>query len=533
MAKAGTTRTAVPRPRTTKATTKGTRSRKTAATTATTRAKTSRSRTATSEAAHPAPPPSLAQRVEAGRQARRRVPPDQLGSIDLSGRADPVDILQRQSDGRVPELLPVRYGRMVASPFAFLRGSASVMAADLATAPVSGIPVQACGDAHLANFGVYASPDRRLVFDLNDFDETHPGPWEWDLLRLAASLAVVGRERGLRRKERRGVVRAAAERYRAAMNTFAQQGNLDVWYARMDVDELRDLLSGLVSRQRRKELDKSLAKARSRDSLRALGKLTEVVDGHRRFHTDPPLLVPIADLLPQIAQDELEQQLRGLLDGYRQTLQPDRRALLLRYDFVDLARKVVGVGSVGTRCWVALLLGRDDEDPLVLQIKEAVPSVLAPHVPADLLAAVPAELQAPAHQGERVVAGQHLMQAASDVFLGWQRTLGIDGIERDFYVRQLYDQKGSADLERIAPEGLTLYGQLCAWTLARAHARSGDRVAIDAYLQPEPGSGPGTDDGFTDAVVRFSEDYADRTEQDHALLAEAADSGRIQVRTGL
>lgn len=486
------------------------------------------------KATRTSPPPTPEERAAAGREARRRAPLDGIGRLDLSRRADPVDILQRQGAARLPELVPVRYGRMLASPFAFLRGAAAVMAADLATAPVSGLAVQACGDAHLANFGAYAAPDRRLVFDLNDFDETHPGPWEWDLLRLAASFEVAGRDRGFGRKERKRAVRTLAERYRDAMAGFAGQGNLAVWYARIDVDDVRTLLVDKVSAQRRKAFDKSIAKARSRDSLRALGKLTELVDGRRQFHTDPPLLVPIADLLPDVARDELHDQLRGLLDGYRSTLQRDRRALLLGYELVDLARKVVGVGSVGTRCWVTLLRGRDDDDPLVLQIKEAEPSVLAAHVPARMLAALPPELQAPEHQGERVVAGQHLMQAASDVFLGWQRTAGIDGVERDFYVRQLHDQKGSADVEGMNPEGLALYAQMCAWTLARAHARSGDRVAIAAYLGVDGATGAtGADDGFVDAVVRFAADYADRTEQDHGLLGAAAESGRITVRAGV
>ncbi|HEU4566446.1 MAG TPA: DUF2252 domain-containing protein [Marmoricola sp.] len=497
--------------------------------------------TATDGGARPAPPPSLDERVQRGREARRQLPPEQIGQVDLSDRADPVDILQRQGAKRLPELVPVRYGRMLATPFAFLRGAAAVMAADLATAPVSGLVVQACGDAHLANFGAYAAPDRRLVFDLNDFDETHPGPWEWDLLRLAASFEMAGRERGLSRKERKRAVRAVAARYREAMAAFAGQGNLAVWYARIDVEDIRTLMADKVSAQRRKAFDKSIAKARSRNSLRALGKLTELVDGHRRFHTDPPLLVPISDLLPDLARDELQDRLRGLLAGYRSTLQRDRRALLIGYEYVDLARKVVGVGSVGTRCWVTLLRGRDDDDPLVLQIKEAERSVLAPHVPAPMLAALPPELQAPDHQGERVVAGQHLMQAASDVFLGWERTAGIDGVERDFYVRQLHDQKGSADVEGMNAEGLVLYAQMCAWTLARAHARSGDRVAIAADLGAVGGSGDGRpygplhdeDDGFVDAVVRFAVDYADRTEQDHDLLARAAQSGRVPVETGL
>ncbi|MGN6332225.1 MAG: DUF2252 domain-containing protein [Motilibacteraceae bacterium] len=466
------------------------------------------------------------------------MPPERIGEIDLSGRADPVDILVRQGAARLPELVPVRYGRMLASPFAFLRGAAAVMAADLATAPVSGLVVQACGDAHLVNFGAYAAPDRRLVFDLNDFDETHPGPWEWDLLRLAASFEVAARDRGFSRKERKRAVRTVATRYREAMVELAGRGHLAVWYARIDVDDIRALLADKMSAQRRKAFDKTVAKARSRDSLRALGKLTELVDGHRRFHTDPPLLVPIGDLLPDVAHDELQEQLRGLLAGYRSTLQRDRRALLLGNEYVDLARKVVGVGSVGTRCWITLLRGHDDDDPLLLQIKEAERSVLAPHVPDPMLTALPPELQAPENQGERVVAGQHLMQAASDVFLGWQRTAGIDGVERDFYVRQLHDQKGSADVEGMDPDALVLYAQMCAWTLARAHARSGDRVAIAAYLGGQDGgartgSGNGKEDGFVAAVLRFADDYADRSEQDHGLLAEAASSGRIEVRTGV
>lgn len=451
-------------------------------------------------------------RVAAGREARKRVPVDShAGYTPAPDRPDPVGILQAQDAGRLPELVPIRHGRMSLSPFAFLRGSAAVMAADLAAGPDTGLNVQLCGDAHLLNFGVFGSPERRLVFDINDFDETWPGPWEWDVKRLAASLAVAGRENGFGRKVRRGVTAAMAERYRTAMAQFAGMRDLEVWYARADIEDMAGLLGGQLDKARRKQIDRVRSKAMTRDSLQAYKKLTTLVDGSRRIAADPPLIVPIADLLPEMDRRELEDQLRGLLAGYRDSLADDRRHLFDRYEFVDLARKVVGVGSVGTRCWIVLMTGRDDNDPLLLQVKEAGRSVLA---------TADAE-----HEGRRVVSGQRLMQAVSDIFLGWHRVPGFDGRTRDFYVRQLRDWKGAAVVEEMNPDGMRAYAQLCGWTLARAHARTGDRIAIAAYL--------GEDGVFDNALAEFAELYADQAEHDHEALAAAVRDGRVEAHTGI
>jgi uncharacterized protein (DUF2252 family) len=414
-------------------------------------------------------------------------------------------VLAEQIPSRVPELVPLRHARMSASPFAFFRGAAAVMAGDLAGSPTSGITVQLCGDAHLSNFGLFASPERRLVFDLNDFDETLPGPWEWDVKRLAASLVIAARENGYSAKQTRKVVVSAVRRYQAAMTDFAGLGNLAVWYAAADVEAVRQRLASEA------ELDKSMAKrfegtvkrARGRDHLRSLRKLTTTVDGRRRFVADPPLLVPLSEVVTDRPEETAVDDMRNLFHGYSETLEHGHRELLRSYEFLDMARKVVGVGSVGTRCWVALLQGRDANDPLLLQVKEAQPSVLGAHLPPSIHH----------HQGTRVVAGQRLMQAASDIFLGWQTAEGTDGRRRDFYVRQLQDWKGSAQVETMVPKGMALYGQLCAWTLARAHARSGDRIAIAAYL--------GEDDAFAQAVGDYAEAYADRNEEDFARFAAA------------
>jgi uncharacterized protein (DUF2252 family) len=460
-----------------------------------------------------------AARFAAGRSARRDVPHDAHAGLPGSDdRPDPVAVLEAQAATRLPELVPIRYGRMLVSPFTFFRGAAAIMAADLARTPSSGLMCQLCGDAHLSNFGVFASPERRLVFDINDFDETYPGPWEWDVKRLAASLVVAGRDNGFKRKARAAVVAAAVSRYRQAMTAFAGQGELQVWYARADVDEVGLLLKDLVSKDRRKRFAAAQAKARTRDHLQAFRKMTRLVDGHRRIVADPPLIVPVGDLLPDAGRAALEEQVRGLLAQYAETLAPDRRRLLDAFQFVDMARKVVGVGSVGTRCWIVLLSGRDENDPLLLQVKEAPSSVLAPHVPGDLPTGWGSE-------GERVVLGQRLMQASSDIFLGWQTVAGIDGQVRDFYVRQLRDWKGSVEVEAQDEQAMELYGALCGWTLARAHARNGDRMAIAGYL----------DDGvaFDRALIEFAERYADRNEQDFQLLTEAARAGRIPVQSGL
>ncbi len=467
------------------------------------------------------------ERVALGKAARTLVPRAAHGEWEVSpARPDPVTLLESQADSRVQELVPIRYGRMLVSPFTFYRGAALVMASDLATTPNSGLQVQACGDAHLSNFGVFASAERNLVFDVNDFDETLPGPWEWDVKRLAASLAIAGRDRGFSNRERADVVRDAVSGYRTEMATLATMNDLDVWYARMDIEKvLRDLGDelGLAERKRsstslskaKVRADKALAKARTRDSLQALDKLTQVVNGKTSFVSDPPLLVPIEEILSDDQSILLTERMHELLSRYRGTLQSDRRHLLNQFRFVSIARKVVGVGSVGTRAWVILMVGSDGQSPLLLQAKEAQRSVLAAFVGESDYA----------NQGERVVAGQHLMQASSDIFLGWDQVDGIDGVKRDFYIRQLRDWKGSADTDQMTPQTMAVYGRLCGWTLARAHARSGDRVAIAAYL----GSGR----SFDNAIASFSESYADQNEQDFEALQRAAADGRIRVESGL
>lgn len=425
-------------------------------------------------------------------------------------RPDPIALLEQQAASRVPDLVPIRYGRMAVSPFAFYRGAAAVMSADLATTPDSGLRVQACGDAHLSNFGAFAAPDRRLVFDLNDFDESLPGPWEWDLKRLAASFTVAARERGMKRKQRQALVELTVCAYREAMREFAPMRNLEVWYSRFDVDQAMGLIEdedpGEVERVRR-----GVAKARVKDSLRALAKLTETVDGELRFRSEPPLLVPGEELLPAGDGRSVEELVANVLVAYRDTLPADRQHLLDRYRFRQLARKVVGVGSVGTRAWVVLLTGDDDSDPLFLQAKEAQASVMEPYVGASRYRS----------HGRRVVEGQRLMQSASDIFLGWCPAVGLDGEQRHFYVRQLWDWKRSAEIERLTPRGFEVYARICGWTLARAHARSGDRVAIAAYL--------GGGDSFDRAIARFAESYADQNQRDHEALLAAIESGRIEA----
>ena len=400
---------------------------------------------------------------------------------------------------------------MMVSPFTYYRGAALPMASDLSHTPVSGLAVQACGDAHLSNFGIFGSAERRLVFDVNDFDETTPGPWEWDVKRLAASLEVAGRGNGFSGKDRREIVTAAVARYRQAMRTFAGMTNLDIWYAHADLDELRAQYNTQLQARQRKMVDKGMAKARTRDSMQEVAKLTHLVDGRPKIIADPPLLVPITDLLPrQTDQAAFQAQITDLLAKYQRTLETDRRYLLDQYEYADMARKVVGVGSVGTRCWIVLLHGRNESDPLFLQIKEAEASVLSRFVGASKYT----------NMGQRVVAGQRLMQATSDIFLGWQRIeAGLDGKQRDFYVRQLRDWKYSIAIEALIPRGMRIYGELCGWTLARAHARSGDRIAIAAYL--------GGSDVFDKAITQFAAAYADQNERDHQALVDAVASGRL------
>jgi uncharacterized protein (DUF2252 family) len=454
---------------------------------------------------------SAAERAAAGKAAREVAPRSSHGDwAPIADRADPVELLERQAVSRVGQLVPLRYGRMLASPFAFYRGAAAVMAADMAGTPQSGFSVQLCGDAHLSNFGAFASPDRDLLFDVNDFDETLPGPWEWDVLRLAASFSVAGRERGFKSGERQQIVAAMAAEYREAMCRLAELGNLEVWYTKMDVPTIADRWAAAAGKKEVKAFRRSLAKVRAKDRMRALSKLTHEVDGQLRIVSEPPLIVPLRELADE-DPEEIEARVLKILGEYRETLSEDRRVLLDSYRYVDAALKVVGVGSVGTRAWIALLLGRDDGDPLFLQVKEAQPSVLEPY----------AEPTVYAQQGERVVQGQRLVQAASDILLGWVKTRDPDGNRRDYYVRQLWDQKGSARVERMDPAALTSYAQICGTTMAHAHARCGDRIAIAAYL--------GKGDTFDKAMAAFAESYADQNERDYEALQRAAGDGRIEV----
>jgi uncharacterized protein (DUF2252 family) len=456
---------------------------------------------------------SRADRVARGKDARMVTPLESHAEFQPDGPRDPVGLLLEQSKSRVPELVPIRHGRMLVSPFTFYRGAALPMAADLATTPTSGLQVQLCGDAHLSNFGAFASPERRLVFDVNDFDETLPGPFEWDVKRLAASLAVAGRDNGFQRKARRKIVLAAAEGYRTAMRGFAQQPFLDVWYAHLDIEQAIREFRSQVNAKRLKTAEKMLAKAHTRDSTQALSKLTTVVEGRRRIISDPPMIVPLEELFADVQASALYEQVRAVLGKYRRTLQSDRRHLLDQFTLVQAARKVVGVGSVGTRARILLMDSGDGVEPLFLQAKEAQPSVLADYCGRSQYT----------NQGERVVTGQHLMQAESDIFLGWTRVPGPDGVDRDFYVRQLKDWKWSAPIEQALLAGMRIYAGLCAWTLARAHARSGDRVSLAAYL--------GDSDTFDHAIADFAETYADQNERDYAALQAAVKAGKAEATT--
>jgi len=438
-----------------------------------------------------------------GKAARRAAPRSGHAEWELASR-DPSPILARQDESRLPELVPLRYERMLASPFAFFRGAAAVMAADLATTPSAGLEAQLCGDAHLSNFGIFAAPDRRLVFDCNDFDETCRGPFEWDVKRLAASVAIAGRERGFTAKERGQAVRRVVGSYRNSMRRFAAMRNIDVWYSRLDVEPVLEVLRSQVDERRLRRVERGLAKARGKESLRALRKLTREDDGELRIVSDPPLITPVEELADAT---EAEAQLRLVLDAYRESLTNDRRHLAGTYRYIHAARKVVGVGSVGTRAWIVLLLGKDARDPLFLQAKEAGESVLEPF----------AGKSPYRNHGRRVVEGQRLMQAASDVFLGWVATRGLDDERRCFYARQLWDGKGSAEVEGMSPRGLTIYAALCGDALARAHARSGERIAIASYL--------GSGEAFDKALARFAEAYADQNERDFEKVKQSARAG--------
>jgi uncharacterized protein (DUF2252 family) len=404
---------------------------------------------------------------------------------------------------------------MLVSPFTFYRGGAFLMAADLDASPRTGLTVQLCGDAHLSNFGAYAAPDRRLVFSVNDFDETLPGPFEWDVKRLAASFAVAGRDRGFDARQRKAINKTVGRAYRESMAEFAALGKFELWYARIDVDGIFDRLVRGASPKDVKRFERNLAKTRSKDSIKAFGKLTELVDGQPRIVGDPPLIVPVEDVATGHDLPQIEQLIRTILSGYRRSLPSDRRHLLEQFSYAHAARKVVGVGSVGTRAWIMLMQGRDAADPLFLQAKEAEASVLEPFLGKSAFA----------NHGKRVVEGQRLMQAASDLMLGWVRVDGLDGVTRDFYVRQLWDQKGSAVVETMSPQIMMAYAHLCGWTLAKAHARSGDPIAIAGYL--------GSSTTFDRALAAFAETYADQNERDFAAFRDAVDAGRLSATTGL
>jgi uncharacterized protein (DUF2252 family) len=457
------------------------------------------------------------ERVARGKAARNESPRRSHGQWEpAAGRPDPVALLEEQGASRVPELVPLRYGRMLVSPFTFYRGAALIMASDLAATPRSGLRAQICGDAHLSNFGVFASPERQMMFDINDFDETLPGPWEWDVKRLGASFEIAGRDRGFTPQDRRAVVAAGVAEYRTRMEQMAAMRNLDVWYAHIEVTKMFEQLSSLATKKQRAKAEANIAKARTRDSMQAFSKLTHEVDGQRRIKSDPPLIVPIEELIPADAERrDVDGELHALIRSYRRTLETDRRELLESFQYVHSARKVVGVGSVGTRAWILLLLGRDGQDPLFLQAKEAQESVLERFVGKSKYT----------NSGQRVVAGQRLMQATSDIFLGWQRVPGLDGKVRDFYVRQLRDWKGSADVDTMTSSVMTAYARICGATLARAHARSGDRIAIASYL--------GTSDVFDRAIADFSVAYADQNERDYESMTAAVKSGRLVAQTGL
>jgi uncharacterized protein (DUF2252 family) len=470
--------------------------------------------------------PSVEERRAQGKEARDQTPPSShAGWAPATDRPDPVGLLEEQNLTREPDLVPVRHGRMLVSPFTFYRGAAKIMAADLADTPTAGLKVQLCGDAHLSNFGVFASPERRLLFDLNDFDETLPGPFEYDVKRLAASFTIAARNNGFTKADTKAVTQGSVAAYREAMAGFAAMGTMEVWYAHLDEEELMQGVRSAAAESSRtkkerkaakraeKTAEKAAAKARTRDSLQALSKLGEVVDGRYRIVSQPPIVVPMRELAATygLSAEEVERGLHEQFRAYRATLQDDRRRLLERFELVDVARKVVGVGSVGTRAFIGLLQGRDQQDPLFLQVKEATASVLEGHLPKSRYK----------QHGQRVVDGQRMMQAASDIYLGWTR--GVD-VNRHFYWRQLRDMKGSAEVEAMAPLGLRFYAGICGWTLARAHARSGDPVAIAAYL--------GEGDQFDRSISDFAKRYADQNELEYQAFAEAIRSGQLEALEG-
>ncbi len=456
------------------------------------------------------PKRTIAERVAQGRELRRELPHERHATWSPStSRADPLSILQRQSAERIQELIHIRYGRMRLSPFAFYRGGAAIMAADLAGMAVSGLRAQLCGDAHLLNFGVFATPERSLVFGLNDFDETLPGPFEWDVKRLAASVEIAGRNLDFSSSEREEAVLATIRSYRLAMLTFAEMRNIEIWYARLEAKELQERLARLADRQTQDAVKKSIRKALHHDHLGAFDKLIQRDGDEIGFVSDPPLLVPVEELLDHEQRQRYVEVIASFLEQYRSSLNPHLRSLVESYRFAHIARKVVGVGSVGTRAWAVLFTGRDASDPMFLQLKEAKRSVLEPYVGATTFES----------HGRRVVEGQRFMQTASDSLLGWYRLQAWDGQMHDFYVRQLWDGKSSIDVSRLTSSGLSALGDSCGWTLARGHARSGDRIAMAAYL--------GEDDSFDGAITEFASTYADINDADYNELVEAIESGRI------
>jgi uncharacterized protein (DUF2252 family) len=464
---------------------------------------------------------SVDERVARGRAARSQAPRSSHGRWEPApGRPDPVALLEEQAVSRVPDLVPIRYGRMLVSPFTFYRGAAAIMAADLAGTPVSGITVQLCGDAHLSNFGLFGTPERRMLFDINDFDETLPGPWEWDVKRMAASFEIMGRFRGFSPDNRHAIVTAGVREYRDRMRRAAGMGTLGAWYDQLEAGVLLDLVRKEVRVRRLDEkeahrAEKHVTQAYGNDSTRVFAKRTTEVGGELRIVAESPLIVPLEDLAaPGSEWEDPAPLITKLLASYRRTLGGQGHPLG-EFRYVHAARKVVGVGSVGTRCYILLFIGRDPDDPLFLQVKEAQASVLEPY----------AGRSGYPHHGQRVVMGQRLMQAAGDIFLGWQRIKGLDGVTRNYYVRQFHDWKGGADVENMLVPGATVYARICGATLARAHARCGDRIAIASYL--------GSGDAFDAAIADFSAAYADQNERDFEALTAAVSSGRLTAETGL
>jgi len=458
---------------------------------------------------------SVSERAQRGKAARVQVPfADHAGWSPPSQRVEPLTLLEEQATSRLPELVPIRYGRMSVSPFSYFRGAALPMAADLASTPVSDISVQLCGDAHMSNFGVFGSPERHLVFDVNDFDETAPGPWEWDVKRLAASLEIAGRENDYSQKTRTQIVRQAVRSYRETMRELASVPMMSVWYAHLDVEEILPRFSALLDPKKTPNVWKAINKARAHDSHQAFDKLCFEQDGETKIVHDPPLIVPVEYFIAGIESGLAEEALDQIMRQYSATLEPDLRHLLAQHEYVHMARKVVGVGSVGTDAWIALFVSLEDDSPLFLQVKEAQASVLERFTTASAFS----------NHGERVVRGQRLMQAASDIFLGWL-TFAWDGTARDYYFRQLRDWKGSVDVDGMTPAGMDVWGRMCGWTLARAHARTGDRVAVASYL--------GKSERFDNAVTEFAASYADQNQRDYDALLAAIASGRVVANTGI